>query len=112
MKRLRKGIVNTLSFVKLNSFTANNFTIALTKVVGTEELVLSGLTDNHGLNNCKDFITLNVDLLTNTLEDGGEYVLTLTNGSNSYEYLALVDSYTTTTGSGSVYGNTVKFSDL
>ena len=111
MKRLRKGIVNTLSFVKLNSFQTNDFTLTLTKVVGTEELVLSSLADVYGLDVCKDFITLNVDLLTNSLE-GGEYVLTLTNGSSSYEYLALVDTYTTTTGSGSVYGNTVKFSDL
>lgn len=111
MKRLRKGIVNTLSFVKLNSFQTNSFTLTLTKVVGDEELVLSGLTDIYSLDTCKDFVTLNVDLLTNSLE-GGEYVITLTNGSNSYEYLGLVDTYTTTTGSGSVYGNTVKFSDL
>jgi hypothetical protein len=111
VKRLRKGIVNTLSFVKLNSFQTNDFTLTLTKVVGTEELVLSSLADVYSLDVCKDFITLNVDLLTNSLE-GGEYVLTLTNGSSSYEYLALVDTYTTTNGSGSVYGNTVKFSDL
>ena len=73
--------------------------------------MLSSLADVYSLDVCKDFITLNVDLLTNSLE-GGEYVLTLTNGSSSYEYLALVDTYTTTNGSGSVYGNTVKFSDL
>ena len=111
MKRLRKGIVNTISFVKLNSFTTNDFTITLSKVVGTDELVLSSLADVYSLNTCKDFITLNVDLLTNDIE-GGEYTLTLQNGSSSYEYLTLVESYTTTTGSGSVYGNTVKFSDL
>jgi hypothetical protein len=112
VKRLRKGIVNTLSFVKLRSFVTNDFTITLNKVVGDEILVLSSLTDNHSLDSCKDFITLNVDLLTNNIEGGGEYLLTLQNGSASYEYLSLVDTYETTTGSGSVYGNTVKFTDL
>ncbi len=111
MKRLKTGVVNTLSFVKLADFTVNSFDITLTKVVGTGSLTITNLTDLNNLDSCKDFISINVDLLSNDL-DGGEYILTLSNGSNEYNFLTEVQDYTTTqTGSG-IYGSTVRFTDL
>ena len=111
MKRLKTGVVNTLSFVKLGDFTVNSFDITLDKVVGNGSLTITNLTDLNNLDSCKDFIRINVDLLSNDLE-GGEYVLTLTNEGNSYNFLTEVQDYTTTqTGSG-IYGSTVRFTDL
>ena len=111
MKRLKTGVVNTLSFVKLGDFTVNSFDITLEKVVGTGSLTITNLTDLNNLDSCKDFIRINVDLLSNDLE-GGEYILTLSNGSNEYNFLTEVQDYTETqTGSG-IYGSTVRFTDL
>lgn len=111
MKRLKSGVVNTLSFVKLADFTVNSFDITLEKVVGTGSLTITNLTDLNNLDSCKDFISINVDLVSNDL-DGGEYILTLSNGGNSYNFLTEVQDYTTTqTGSG-IYGSTVRFTDL
>ena len=70
MKHLKTGVVNTLSFIKLKSFTVNSFSVTLTKVVGTDTLTLSSLTDLNGLDPCKDFIKINIDLLSNTLSGG------------------------------------------
>jgi len=111
MKRLKAGVVNTLSFVKLASFTTNSFSIKLEKVVGTKSLTLSSLTDSNSLDSCKDFITLNVDLLSNDL-DGGEYTLTLIYGSDEYTYLASVEDYTITQSGTGIYADSVKFTDL
>ena len=111
MKRLKAGVVNTLSFVKLSTFTVNSFDITLSKVVGTGSLTITNLLDLNGLDSCKDFIKLNIDLLSNTLE-GGEYYLSITNQGSEYTYLCLVEDYTITqTGSG-IYGSTVRFTDL
>ena len=111
MKRLKTGVVNTLSFVKLSSFTVNSFDVTLDKVVGTGSLTITNLTDLNGLNSCKDFIQINIDLLSNDLE-GGEYELTITNSGESYKYLTEVQDYTVTqTGTG-IYGSTVRFTDL
>lgn len=111
MKRLKSGIVNTLSFVKLKAFTTNSFTIKLEKVVGTAALTLTPLTDNNNLDSCKDFITLNVDLLSNDL-DGGEYTLTLVYGTDEYTYLANIEDYTTEQDGTGVYADSVRFTDL
>ncbi len=111
MKRLKTGVVNTLSFVKLSSFTVNSFDVTLDKVVGTGSLTITNLTDLNNLDSCKDFIQLNVDLINNELE-GGEYELTITNSGDSYKYLTEVQDYTTTqTGTG-IYSSTVRFTDL
>ena len=111
MKRLKTGVVNTLSFVKLGDFTVNSFDITLEKVVGNSSLTITNLADLNNLDSCKDFIVINVDLLSNDIE-GGEYILTLTNNGNSYSFLTEVQDYTTTqTGSG-IYGSTVRFTDL
>ena len=111
MKRLKTGVVNTLSFVKLSTFTVNSFDVTLDKVVGTGSLTITNLTDLNGLNSCKDFIQINIDLLSNDLE-GGEYELTITNSGESYKYLTEVQDYTVTqTGTG-IYGSTVRFTDL
>ena len=111
MKRLKKGVVNTLSFVKLSSFTVNSFDVTLDKVVGTGSLTITNLTDLNNLDSCKDFIQINRDLLSNDIE-GGEYELTITNDGDSYKYLTEVQDYTVTqTGSG-IYGSTVRFTDL
>jgi hypothetical protein len=111
MKRLKTGVVNTLSFVKLSSFTVNSFDVTLDKVVGTGSLTITNLTDLNNLDPCKDFIQINIDLLSNDLE-GGEYELTITNSGDSYKYLTEVQDYTVTqTGTG-IYGSTVRFTDL
>ena len=111
MKRLKTGVVNTLSFVKLSTFTVNSFDITLSKVVGTGSLTITNLTDINNLDSCKDFIQINIDLLSNEIE-GGEYHLTLTNQGSDFVYLTEVQDYTTTqTGTG-IYASTVKFTDL
>ena len=111
MKRLKTGVVNTLSFVKLSSFTVNSFDVTLDKVVGTGSLTITNLTDLNNLDSCKDFIQINIDLLSNDLE-GGEYELTIINSGESYKYLTEVQDYTVTqTGTG-IYGSTVRFTDL
>ena len=111
MKRLKTGVVNTLSFVKLSSFTVNSFDVTLDKVVGTGSLTITNLTDLNNLDSCKDLIQINIDLLSNDLE-GGEYELTITNSGESYKYLTEVQDYTVTqTGTG-IYGSTVRFTDL
>ena len=111
MKRLKTGVVNTLSLVKLSSFTVNSFDVTLDKVVGTGSLTITNLTDLNNLDSCKDFIQINIDLLSNDLE-GGEYELTITNSGESYKYLTEVQDYTVTqTGTG-IYGSTVRFTDL
>ena len=111
MKRLKTGVVNTLSFVKLSSFTVNSFDVTLDKVVGTGTLTITNLTDLNGLDSCKDFIQINIDLLSNDIE-GGEYELTIKNDGDSYKYLTEVQDYTVTqTGTG-IYGSTVRFTDL
>ena len=111
MKRLKTGVVNTLSFVKLSSFMVNSFDVTLDNVVGTGSLTITNLTDLNNLDSCKDFIQINIDLLSNDLE-GGEYELTITNSGESYKYLTEVQDYTVTqTGTG-IYGSTVRFTDL
>lgn len=111
MKRLKAGVVNTLSFVKTKDFTTNSFSIKLEKIVGTAALTLTSLTDSGNLDSCKDFITLNVDLLSNDL-DGGEYSLILINGSKEYTYLAHIEDYKVTQDGTGVYADSVKFEDL
>ena len=109
MKRLKVGTVNTLSFVRNINYVVNLFDVTIEKIVGSEVLEIPGLQDLNNLDSCKDFIRLNIDLLSNTLE-GGEYQLTLTNGSSSCIYLCNVESYTTEqTGTG-VYSDTIRFS--
>ena len=109
MKRLRTGSVNTLSFVKNLEYVVNSFDVLLEKVVGNQTVTITGLQDLNNLSVCNDFIRLNIDLVTNSLE-GGEYYLTLTNGSSSLVYLRNVESYTTTqTGTG-IYEDTITFS--
>lgn len=111
MKRLKTGVVNTLSFVKLSTFTVNSFDVTLDKVVGAGSLTITNLTDLNNLDSCKDFIQINIDLINNDLE-GGEYELTITNSGDSYKYLTEVQDYTVTqTGTG-IYGSTVRFTDL
>lgn len=112
MKRLRSGSVNTLSFIKTGDYIVNDFTIKLEKVVGTQVLELTGLSDSRDLDSCSDFVTINVDLITNEL-DGGEYLLYLTNGTSTQKYLANVDvsEYINTSQSG-IYGSTVVLSQI
>lgn len=111
MKRLKAGVVNTLSFVKLSTFTVNSFDVTLDKVVGNGSLTITNLTDLNNLDSCKDFIRINIDLISNEL-DGGEYELTITNEGSSYKYLTEVQDYTTTQSGSGIYGSTVRFTDL
>jgi|TARA_R110000744_G_scaffold968_3_gene3578 hypothetical protein len=109
MKRLKSESINTISFVKNLNYVLNSFDVKLEKVVGSQTLEISDLQDLNNLDSCKDFIRLNIDLLSNTVE-GGEYYLTLSNGSMSVDYLCNIETYTTSqTGSG-IYEDTVRFS--
>ena len=114
MKRLKNNTLITLSFVKLSSFVNNSFDITLEKVVGNETLSLTSLTDSGNLAPCKDFISISIDLVSvgNVLNDGGEYILTLSNDGNSYTYLTIVEDYQEVQGSGGIYADTVRFTDL
>lgn len=111
MKRLKAGVVNTLSFVKIADFTINSFDITLEKVVGTGSLTVTNLTDLNSLDPCKDFIRINVDLLSNDV-DGGEYLLTLSNNGSDYTFLCEVQDYVTTQSGSGIYASTVRFTDL
>ena len=111
MKRLKVGVINTLSFIKMSSFTTNSFDVTLEKLVGTGSLTITNLTDLNNLDSCKDFIRINVDLLSNDL-DGGEYTLTLTNDGSSYVFTTLVEDYTETQSGSGIYASTVRFTDL
>jgi len=111
MKRLKTGVVNTLSFVKLNSFTVNSFDITLEKVVGIGSLTITNLTDINNLDTCKDFIVINIDLILNNIE-GGEYILSVTNSGETYSYLTEVQDYTVTQDGTGIYGDSVRFTDL
>lgn len=109
MKRLKTGVVNTLSFVKLSSFTVNSFDVTLDKVVGSGSLTITNLTDLNNLDSCKDFIQINIDLISNVIE-GGEYVLTVTNSGESYGYLTEVQDYQYNTLGTGIYSNSVVLS--
>jgi len=109
MKRLKVGEVNTLSFVKSIYYVINSFDVTFEKVVGSETLTLTNLQDLNGLDTCKDFIRLNIDLLSNSLE-GGEYHLTLSSGSMTCTYLCNVESYNIDQSGTGIYADTVRFS--
>jgi len=110
MKRLKAGVVNTLSFVKLSTFTVNSFDVTLDKVVGNGSLTITNLTDLNGLDSCKDFIQLNIDLINNSLE-GGEYELTITNQGSSYKYLTEVQDYQYNNLTTGIYSDSVVLSN-
>ncbi len=111
MRRIKAGVVNSISFIKTINYTTNSFDVQFEKLVGTRSLSLTDIPDNHNLADCNDFISLNIDLVSNTLE-GGEYYMTVTNGGSSITVLCEVESYTTTQGGAGIYGDTVKFTDL
>lgn len=111
MKRLKTGAVNSISFIRNLEYAINSFDVTFEKVVGPAALSLTDLQDTLGLATCSDFIVLNIDLVVNDLE-GGEYYLTVSNGSNSSTYLCEVESFTTTSGTTGVYSDTVRFTDL
>ena len=110
MKRLKTGVVNTLSFVKLSSFTVNSFDVTLDKVVGNGSLTITNLTDLNNLDSCKDFIQINIDLLSNEIE-GGEYELTITNNGESYKYLTEVQDYQYNNLTTGIYSDSVVLSN-
>jgi len=112
MKRLINNTVNTISFVNSIDYVINDFSVILTKVVGDEVLQIDNLIVQGGFSACRDFIKINIDLLSFNLE-GGEYYLTLVNGNTKTQYSCIVETYQDSNGSTSVdqvYGDTVKFS--
>ena len=110
MKRLKTGVVNTLSFVKLNSFTVNSFDVTLEKVVGVGSLTITNLTDTNNLDICKDFIVINIDLILNNI-DGGEYILSITNSGETYSYLTEVQDYQYNALGTGIYADSVYVSN-
>ena len=111
MKRLKVGVINTLSFVKLGDFTTNSFDVTLEKVVGSDSLTITNLTDLNNLDPCKDFIRINIDLISNDI-DGGEYILTLTNAGKSYSFLTEVKDYEVYQYDNGIYKDVVRFEPL
>lgn len=111
MKRLKVGVINTLSFVKLGDFTTNSFDISLEKVVGSDSLTITNLTDLNNLDPCKDFIRINIDLISNDI-NGGEYLLTLTNDGKSYTFLTEVEDYEVYQYDNGIYKDVVRFEPL
>ena len=104
-------MVNTLSFIKLSGFTINSFNVTLEKVVGNESLTITNLVDINSLDICKDFIRINIDLITYSLE-GGEYILTLENDGDSYSFPANVENYEESQSGSGVYDSVVSFNAL
>lgn len=110
MKRLKTGAVNSISFIRNLDYAINSFDVTFEKVVGPTVLSLSNLQDNLELATCSDFIVLNIDLVTHSLE-GGEYYLTISNGSNSSTYLCEVQAHQyNTLSSESIYSDSVVLS--
>ena len=110
MKRLKVGAVNSISFIRNIQYTINSFDVTFEKVVGGAELTLSGLTDQLNLDSCSDFIVLNLDLISNSL-DGGEYYLTVSNEDTSSTYLCEVESYGYNTRGLGIYSDSVIMGD-
>jgi len=79
-------------------------------VVGTGSLTITNLTDLNNLDSCKDFIQINIDLLSNDIE-GGEYELTITNSGDSYKYLTEVQSYQYNNLTTGIYSDSVVLSN-
>lgn len=111
MKRFKVGAINSVSFIKNIGYAINSFDVNFEKVVGGSALTLTDLQDQLNLDSCSDFIVLNIDLVSNSI-DGGEYYITISNPGGTSTYLCEVQSYTTTQGSGGIYSDTVKFTDL
>ena len=111
MKRLTAGIVNSISFVKHPQWVINDFTVTLNKVVGSGSLTLTNLQDLNNLNSCNDFIRLNIDLLSNTL-NGGEWYIEVTNGPITASYLSEIKDTTITQSGSGIYTDTVVLTDL
>lgn len=109
MKRLKAGSVNSISFIRNISYTINSFDVTFEKVVGGTVLTLSELQDELGLAVCSDFIVLNLDLVSNTIE-GGEYYMTVTNAGVSTTYLCEVQSYQYNTHGTDIYADSVVLS--
>lgn len=111
MRFLVKGSASeTLSFVRDNSWTVNDFTLTFTKTVADDvSFSLTSLADENALESCTPFITLPVDLSTQADADG-EYVVVLSNEGTDYESLlveitdGLPDSGD---GAGDVYGGKI-----
>lgn len=110
MKRLKVGAVNSISFIRNIQYTINSFDVTFEKVVGGAELTLSGLTDQLNLDSCSDFIVLNLDLISNSLE-GGEYYLTISNEGSSSTYLCEVENYQYNTHGTDIYADSVVLSN-
>lgn len=109
MKRLTAGFINTISFVKHPLWVINDFDVTLEKVVGTGSLSLTGLQDLNALDTCKDFIRLNIDLLSNSLE-GGEYYIEVTNGDITSSYLCDLKSHEYSSHGSDIYSDSVVLS--
>jgi hypothetical protein len=110
MKRLKSGAVNSISFIKNIGYTINSFDVSFEKVVGSTALTLTDLQDSLELDSCSDFIVLNIDLLSNTIE-GGEYYMTISNGNTSTSYLCEVENYQYNTHGTDIYSDSVVFSN-
>lgn len=111
MKRLKTGAVNSISFIRNLDYAINSFDVTFEKVVGPTVLSLTNLQDSLELATCSDFIVLNIDLVTHSLE-GGEYYLTVSNGGNSSTYLCEVQAHQyNTLSSDSIYSDSVVLSN-
>jgi hypothetical protein len=97
-----------------NNMSGNLFTITLNKVVGSGTYTFSNLSDANGIDVCRDFLLLDVDLTSNDVL-GGEYLLTLSNATEDI-YSVICDvkdyEYVNTVSGNELYSSTVKINNL
>lgn len=91
----------------------NNFTISLTKTIGSKVYTFDGVADVYNMTK-RDFIVLPIDLLTASIP-GGEYKLNLSDANNDYgDYICIVTDYelVNSSSSNTAYSSTVKVNNL
>ena len=114
MRKLINGQINKVSFVYQSTMSSNLFTITLDKVVGNKIYTFSNLSDPDGIDSCREFIVLDIDL-TSTDVDGGEYFLTISNASQDIATVmceAVDYEYANTVSGNELYSSTVKINNL
>lgn len=114
MRKIINGQINKVSFVYDSAMSSNLFSIFLDKVVGNKTYTFSGLSDPDGIDSCREFVVLDIDL-TSTDVDGGEYYLTLSNATDDIITVmceAVDYEYANTVSGNELYSSTVKINNL
>ena len=115
MRKIYNGQINRVSFMyDEDKMSGNLFTVTLNKVVGSTTYTFPSLSDANGIDVCRDFLLLDIDLTTTSLL-GGEYLLTLSNATEDI-YSVICDvkdyEYVNTVSGNDLYSSTVKINNL